>query len=254
MRSQLVPALLGFGITAISTVAASDIIQDGPFALHVKGQAKNSSIDGKIYLSLYSSAANLFEGELTITPIIGYVHFVDLGRFFPIEPIQYEPMATPPVGNITYEFYFNYTEAMATDEQVLGWLVTDSTYANPLDPGGAFGKAMSLHSTADSNVAFGVIGAGTAAFLTFDSGNKTFISLDFTDSAFVPNVRPTIGKERVNLSIKRSLNYVLLVPALTVMQITGRSAGNSSTISIYRRYHGSHMDHLIIRHANVSIS
>ncbi|KAI0525947.1 hypothetical protein F5B22DRAFT_588436 [Xylaria bambusicola] len=173
MRSQFGHALLGLGITAISTVTAYDILQDGPFALHVKGQAENSSVDG-------------------------YLHFVDLPDTFPMVPLQYEPMSTPPVGNETYEFYLNYTAYMVTDEQVRGWLVTDLTHINR-DPRAGFGKAMSLHFTADSNVGFGLLGAGFASFLGFDSSNNISLSIDFTDAAFVPNVEPTIPEEPINV-------------------------------------------------------
>ncbi|KAI0966501.1 hypothetical protein F4678DRAFT_484127 [Xylaria arbuscula] len=172
MRPQRVAVLLGLGIAASPTVTAL-INQNGPFALHIQGQAKNSSIDG-------------------------YVHYVDLGPIYTLQPLQYEPMPSPPAGNVTYEFYFNYTGTIQTNEHEVGYVVTDPTYSNPVDPGAIFGKAMSLHYNPDSNVGFGVFGAGLATFLGFDSDNKTFISLDFTDSAFVSNERPILG-ERVNL-------------------------------------------------------
>lgn len=48
MRSQLSTVLLG--MAALTT--AQNLHQEGPYAFHVKGQAKNSTIDGEIFSTL----------------------------------------------------------------------------------------------------------------------------------------------------------------------------------------------------------
>ncbi|KAJ3577138.1 hypothetical protein NPX13_g3425 [Xylaria arbuscula] len=176
MRPQLVTTLLGFGLATSPTVTALNITQEGPFALHVQGQAKNSSING-------------------------YIYFADLGPLTLTNPLQYAPMPSPPVGNTSYEWYFNYTGLTQTHEHQVGYLLTDPMYDNnnTYAPDTGFGRAMSLFYTPDTNVAFSVTGTGSVTFLAFDNDNKAFVSLDVTDSSFVPNVKPTSGGERINL-------------------------------------------------------
>lgn len=164
MRSQLSTVLLG--MAALTT--AQNLHQEGPYAFHVKGQAKNSTIDG-------------------------YLHTVDLGTGFLQKPIQYEPISAPPLGNETYQFWFNYTgnsQSMGTE---LGIIITDPKTASNADAS-FHGKAMSLMYSPGSNVAFPLVGAGAANTIGFDATNKTFIDIIFNDATFVPNQTPSFDQ------------------------------------------------------------
>ncbi|KAI0913150.1 hypothetical protein F4823DRAFT_622516 [Ustulina deusta] len=166
MKPLITTVLLGLGIA--TTTIALDLYQDGPFALRIKGQAKNSSIDG-------------------------YLHTVDLGSILIQKPIQYEPILSPPFGNVSYEFYFNYTGHSQSDRHEVGFFVTDPTYENPVELG-VYGKAMSLQYSAGSNVAFPLVGAGSAIPTTFNKDDKVLINLYFNDSTFVPKEPPRLDQ------------------------------------------------------------
>ncbi|KAI0468908.1 hypothetical protein F4859DRAFT_524081 [Xylaria cf. heliscus] len=164
MRSQLSTVLLGLGIAAMAT--AQNLHQDGPFALRVKGQASNSTIDG-------------------------YLHIVDVGPVLVQKPIQYEPISSPPVGNETYQFYFNYTGFSQSQGNEIGFFLSDPT-TESVAGSGSYGRAMSLQFSAGSNVAFALTGNGAATPLGFDKENKTFINMYFDDSTYVPGEYPSL--------------------------------------------------------------
>ncbi|KAI0438993.1 hypothetical protein F4803DRAFT_568966 [Xylaria telfairii] len=165
MRSQLSTVLLGLGIAAI--VKAQSLHQDGPFALRVKGHGRNSSIDG-------------------------FLHTVDVGPILIQKPIQYEPISAPPAGNLTYEFYFNYTGFSQSQGNEVGFFLSDPTIESATGSG-YYGRAMSLQYSAGSNVAFALTGAGAATSTGFDKKNKTFVNLYFDDSTFVPGQAPDLN-------------------------------------------------------------
>ncbi|KAI0428016.1 hypothetical protein F5Y09DRAFT_314474 [Xylaria sp. FL1042] len=167
MRPQITTVLLGLATAA--PASALDLYQDGPFALRVKGQAKNSSIDG-------------------------YLHTADVGPVLIQKPIQYEPISSLPAGNISYEFYFNYTGNSQSDEYEVGFFVTNVTRETSSEVGTFYGQAMSLQFSAGSNVAFAVVGAGSAISTAFDKENKTLINLYFDDATFVPNDPPKLDQ------------------------------------------------------------
>ncbi|KAI0532474.1 hypothetical protein GGR58DRAFT_179190 [Xylaria digitata] len=166
MLPQLSTVLLGLGIA--TTATAQNLHQDGPFALRVKGQVQNSSIDG-------------------------YLHTVDVGPVLVQKPIQYEPTSSPPAGNASYEFYFNYTGFSQSAGYEVGFFLTDPTVESVADSG-FYGKAMSLQYSAGSNVAFALVGAGSAIATGFASDNTTFINIYFDDSSFVPDESPRLDQ------------------------------------------------------------
>ncbi|GAP90213.1 putative cell wall protein RHD3 [Rosellinia necatrix] len=164
MKSQITTVVLRLGIAATAT---AQLLQEGPFALRVKGQARNSSIDG-------------------------FLHTVDLGPALIQKPIQYEPISAPPAGNETYEFWFNYTGFSQSRGYDVGFFLTDPTLETVADSG-FYGRAMSMLYSAGSNVAFPVVGAGAAIGTGVDSDNKTFVNIYFDDSTYVPNEPPVVG-------------------------------------------------------------
>ncbi|KAI0415211.1 hypothetical protein F5X98DRAFT_228662 [Xylaria grammica] len=166
MLSQFPTLLLGLGMAATAT--AVELHQDGPFALRIKGQASNSSIDG-------------------------YLHTVDVGPILVQKPIQYEPLSSPPAGNASYEFYFNYTGSSQSEGAEVGFFLTDPTVES-VAGSGFYGRAMSLQFSAASNVAFALVGAGAATPTGFGNDNKTFVNLYFDDSTFVPQEPPRLDQ------------------------------------------------------------
>ncbi|KAI1748771.1 hypothetical protein F4782DRAFT_341877 [Xylaria castorea] len=165
MRSQLSAVLLGLGIAATAT--AQTLHQYGPFALRVKGQARNSSIDG-------------------------YLHTVDLGPVLVQKPIQYEAISSPPAGNLTYEFYFNYTGFSQSEGNEIGFFLSDPTIETAVNSG-FYGRPMSLMYSAGSNVAFALTGNGAASSTGINQDNKTFLNILFNDAIFVPGQQPGVG-------------------------------------------------------------
>ncbi|KAI8952149.1 hypothetical protein F4801DRAFT_577784 [Xylaria longipes] len=165
MRSQLSTVLLGLGIAATAT--AQNLHQEGPFALRVKGQARNSSIDG-------------------------FLHTVDVGPVLIQKPIQYEAITSPPAGNLTYEFYFNYTGYSQSNGNEVGFFLSDPTIES-VAASGFYGRPMSLQFSAGSNVAFALTGAGAASSVGVDQNNKTFFNAYYDDSTFVPGQAPIQG-------------------------------------------------------------
>lgn len=200
---------------------------------------------------------------------IGYLHTVDLGSVLIQKPLQNEPILSPPLGNVSYEFYFNYTGHSQSDGHQVGFFVTDPTYENPVELG-VYGKAMSLQYSAGSNVAFPLVGASSAIPTTFNKDNKVLINLYFDDSTFVPKELPRLDQSFNYCKMKtpnscyvsiRTMQhvlsfkcYVLVLILISLQQIIGQSVGNSSAMFTYQRYHGSHMVHLITQLANELIS
>lgn len=122
----------------------------------------------------------------------GFLHTVDVGPVLIQKPIQYEPISAPPVGNLTYEFYFNYTGFSQSQGNEIGFFLSDPTIESAAGSG-FYGRAMSLQFSAASNVAFALTGNGAATPMGFDKKNKTFINLYFDDSTFVPGQSPDLN-------------------------------------------------------------
>ncbi|KAI3326171.1 hypothetical protein HD806DRAFT_489552 [Xylariaceae sp. AK1471] len=165
-----------FGLVAATLTTAQrgpdpgdipDFHSDGPFALRVKGQALNSSIEG--YVSAAPTGGLLF--------------------------LQYEAGNAPMADNSSYRFFFNYTGDMKTDDNIeLGFFITDpEADDSPPNPYGLRGQALTFQYELRSNVALAVLGAGTAVVLGSDADNKTFLSDGLDDSNWVPNQLPRSG-------------------------------------------------------------
>ncbi|TRX89960.1 hypothetical protein FHL15_009061 [Xylaria flabelliformis] len=167
MRSQLSTVLLGLGIAATAQAQTPNLHQDGPFALRVKGQARNSSIDG-------------------------YLHTVDVGPVLIQKPIQYEAISSPPAGNLTYQFYFNYTGFSQSEGNEVGFFLSDPDLET-VSNSGLYGRPLSLQYSAGSNVAYALTGNGAASSIGFNQDNKTFLNILFDDSTFVPGQQPPVG-------------------------------------------------------------
>ncbi|KAI0105087.1 hypothetical protein GGR51DRAFT_560691 [Nemania sp. FL0031] len=165
MRSQFSKVLLGLGLAA--TAVAQNLTQEGPFALRVKGQARNSTING-------------------------YLHTVDVGPILTEKPIQYEAISSPPAGNLTYEFYFNYTGFSESNGNTVGLVISDATLESNAGSG-FYGRPMSLQFSAASNIAYALTGAGSASSIGFNQENKAFINTYFDDSTYVPGEPPSPG-------------------------------------------------------------
>ncbi|KAI1351041.1 hypothetical protein F5Y01DRAFT_325587 [Xylaria sp. FL0043] len=164
MRPQITTVL--FGLATAAPAIALDLHQDGPFSLH----------------------------KICITFRIGYLHAVDIGPVLIQKPIQYEPISSPPVGNISYEFYFNYTGTSQLDEYQVGFFVTNITHETSSGAGAVYGQALSLQFSVASNVAFALVGAGSATPTAFDKDNRTLINLYFDDATFVPESPPSLSE------------------------------------------------------------
>ncbi|KAI1274633.1 hypothetical protein F5Y07DRAFT_372343 [Xylaria sp. FL0933] len=170
MRIHATTTLLYSLVTASATTAQvtgdpdgiNDFKSDGPFALHVKGQARNSSVDGYV-----STLPTLGTGWL----------------------LQYEPRNYPQADNSSYRFYFNYTGEMKSQDAEVGFFVTDY----PVEETNQFGfkgKAVSLQFDLNTNIGTPVIGIGTAALAGFNVENKAFLTHYMDDSTAAPGKRP----------------------------------------------------------------
>ncbi|KAI0453882.1 hypothetical protein F5B21DRAFT_270392 [Xylaria acuta] len=140
----------------------NDFLSDGPFALHVKGQRGNSSIDG------YLSTLPTFSTQWLL---------------------QYEAGKCPKADNSSYRFYFNYTGRMKSQDTDAGFFVTDYTEADT-NAFGFKGKAMSLQFDLNTNVGLPILGIGTAALSGFNADKKAFLTHFMDDSNYVPSHRP----------------------------------------------------------------
>ncbi|KAI0902813.1 hypothetical protein F4823DRAFT_569335 [Ustulina deusta] len=161
--------LYGLGAVVVTTAqVAGDpdginhFKSNGPFALHVKGHALNSSVDG------YVSTLPTFETQWLL---------------------QYEPGKCPQPDNSSYRFYFNYTGEMKSQDAEAGFFVTDYT-VEETNKFGFKGKAVSLQYDLNTNVGLVVMGTGTAALAGFNAENKTFLTHVMDDSTAVPGERP----------------------------------------------------------------
>ncbi|KAI0204092.1 hypothetical protein F4808DRAFT_368511 [Astrocystis sublimbata] len=164
MKFQVANALTGLCFAATAT--AQDIYQYGPFALRVKGQAKNSSINGYVFPLKVGVVAEM--------------------------PLKYEPLSSPPMGNSSFEFYFNYTGGSVEDNSI-GWFISD--HLAPSNKDATFlGKATSLrYNSVGSNVGQPLVGAGSTTSVGFDKDNKTFVREYVNDSTFVPGRTPDMS-------------------------------------------------------------
>ncbi|KAH8166943.1 hypothetical protein CIB48_g1282 [Xylaria polymorpha] len=140
----------------------NDFLSDGPFALHVKGQGGNSTIDG------YISTLPTFSTQWLL---------------------QYEAGNCLKADNSSYRFYFNYTGQMKSQDTDTGFFVTDYVEADT-NPFGFKGKAMSLRFDLNTNVGLPILGVGTAALSGFTADNKAFLTNYIDDSNYVPSHRP----------------------------------------------------------------
>ncbi|KAI1122365.1 hypothetical protein F5Y10DRAFT_271148 [Nemania abortiva] len=163
MKIQSILSLL-----AVTAVAQDDdipdLITDGPFALRVKGQARNSSVDGYLYAVAAPS-------------------FPEVYLF-----LHYDAGSAPIADNSSYRFYFNYTGRMQTGTDELGFFVSDITIGEP-NSVGLLGKAMSLQYRPNTNVAVPAFGVSTSTVdLTgFDKDYKVFLNYYTDDATYVPN-------------------------------------------------------------------
>ncbi|KAI0521377.1 hypothetical protein F5B22DRAFT_596658 [Xylaria bambusicola] len=153
------------GLSAICAVSAqTQLQQEGPFALQVKGKACNSSIDG--YLKLYNlpgSTAPTF--------------------------ISYEPTAHPTVSDPSYQWYFNYTGFIQYRGHEVGFLLANPTL-NTTTPSPYRGQVLDITYMSNSNVGVPVLGVGGYFDIGFDDDNKSFSVREFDDSKFVPGEQP----------------------------------------------------------------
>ncbi|KAI1364579.1 hypothetical protein F5Y08DRAFT_306347 [Xylaria arbuscula] len=164
MQFRFSKALLGLGAACAVSAQITELHQEGPFALKVKGQASNSSING--YLKTYN-----FPG-LPSPTFIGY-----------------EPTAYPTLGDSQYEWYFNYTGFVQYRGHEVGFLLAHPTL-NTTEPSPYHGQVLSLTYLPNSNVAIPLLGNGGYFDIGFDADNKTFSVGEFDDSMYVPGVQP----------------------------------------------------------------
>ncbi|KAI1275960.1 hypothetical protein F5Y07DRAFT_408591 [Xylaria sp. FL0933] len=163
MQFQIPKVLLGLGVISAAS-AQTELKQEGPFALQVKGQASNSSIDG--YLSWYSLPG------LTAPTFISY-----------------EPLSHPTVGNSSFEWYFNYTGFTQYRGHEVGFLLVNPT-VNTTTPSPYHGQPLEITYISNSNVGIAILGNGGYFDAGFDASNKIFSVGEFDDSAYVPGVPP----------------------------------------------------------------
>ncbi|KAF2966377.1 hypothetical protein GQX73_g7174 [Xylaria multiplex] len=161
--------LYGLVAAAISTAQVTgdpdginDFKSDGPFALQVKGQALNSSIAGYVYA----------------LPTFGTQWL-----------LQYEPGNCPRADNSSFQFYFNYTGEMKSQETDIGFFVTDYT-VEETNEFGLKGKAVSLQFDLNTNIGLPIMGIATAVLTGFNAENKTFLTHYMDDSTAAPGKRP----------------------------------------------------------------
>lgn len=162
----------------------NDFLSDGPFALHVKGQGGNSTIDGKVTNQKPPSSITTTV-SLTSFPRL-YKHSPDV---FNAVLLQYEAGNCLKADNSSYRFYFNYTGQMKSQDTDTGFFVTDYVEADT-NPFGFKGKAMSLRFDLNTNVGLPILGVGTAALSGFTADNKAFLTNYIDDSNYVPSHRP----------------------------------------------------------------
>ncbi|RWA03309.1 hypothetical protein EKO27_g11796 [Xylaria grammica] len=140
----------------------NDFLSDGPFALHVKGQAQNGSIDG-------------------------YLHTV---HTYGVQSLLlYERLSCPKADDSSYRYYFNYTGEMKSNDVDIGFFVSDYT-VEETNAFGLKGQAVSLQFDLNTNLAVPVMGIDTAVLAGFNAENKTFLTHYMDDSTTVAGERP----------------------------------------------------------------
>lgn len=146
---------------------------DGPFALRVKGQAVNSSIDGYLHTTL----VQFTEDEMVL---------------------QYEPDSAPKADNSSYRFNFNYTGEVEFEGHQLGFFISDRTVGKP-NYANLTGRAMSMQYRPVANVALPVLGVrlATVDYTGFDADNKAFLNYYTDDSYTVPNMPANVSFDRI---------------------------------------------------------
>ncbi|KAI0118334.1 hypothetical protein GGR51DRAFT_499114 [Nemania sp. FL0031] len=168
---KVTAALFGL-LAAMGALAQIDdyppLKSEGPYAIHVKGQSSNSSIDGYLY------AVHEFETD----------HDPDAG----VSVLHYDPISAPLAGNSSYRFYLNNSaDAFTDDDSDFGFLVTDITASNATNL--YKGKAMFWTYFADTNVALLELGSGAnpynVNFLSFGKDGKAFVFSQHDDSTAV---------------------------------------------------------------------
>ncbi|KAI0505904.1 hypothetical protein F5B22DRAFT_660946 [Xylaria bambusicola] len=166
MQFRFSTALLGLVSATAVSGQFQELQQEGPFALKVKGQASNSSING-------------------------YLKWYNLGGLTNPTFISYEPNAYPTVSDSSYQWYFNYTGFVQYREHEVGFLVVNPT-ANTTTPSPYRGQVMDMTYQSNSNVGVPLLGLGTNSYFDvgFDDDNKAFNTKEFDDGAYVPGVQP----------------------------------------------------------------
>ncbi|KAI0530068.1 hypothetical protein GGR58DRAFT_494756 [Xylaria digitata] len=169
MKFRFPTFALGLGTASAVFAQVTELHQDGPFALRVKGQAANSSIDG--YLRWYN------------LPLLPAPTF-----------INYEPIAYPVIGDPTYEWYFNYTGLVQYKSHEVGFLLANRT-ANTTTPSPYHGQPLDITYMSNSNVGAALLGNGAAFDAGFDADSRVFSTREFDDSTYVPGVPPEYTEE-----------------------------------------------------------
>ncbi|KAI0440370.1 hypothetical protein F4803DRAFT_563875 [Xylaria telfairii] len=154
-----------------------DLIADGPFALRVKGQGCNSSIDGYLHT----------------TEVFAYPE--------PLLILHYDAASRggSVADNSSYRFYFNYTGEMhSAAGHELGFFVSDITVGEP-NGVGLLGKALALQYRPNTNVAMPAFGAAAAVVdLTgFDGRGKAFLDYYTDDALTVPHTPANVSLDVV---------------------------------------------------------
>ncbi|KAJ2996691.1 hypothetical protein NUW58_g890 [Xylaria curta] len=169
MKIQFPTILLGLSAARAVSAQITEIHQEGPFALRVKGQAPNSSING--YFTWYNLKG------------------VSAPSF-----ISYEPLSYPMIGNSSFEWYFNYTGLIQYRGHEVGYLLANPT-ANTTTPSPYRGQPLDLSYKPNSNVGIALLGIGGAFDAGFDADNKTFSTSEFDDATYLPGVPPEYSED-----------------------------------------------------------
>ncbi|RWA11129.1 hypothetical protein EKO27_g3957 [Xylaria grammica] len=168
MQFRFPTFLLGLGAASTAFAQVTELYQEGPFALRVKGQASNSSIDG--YLSWYN-----LEG-LPAPTFISYT----AGSY--------------PIVDPKYEWYFNYTGFVQYRGNEVGILLANPG-ANTTTPSPYHGQVINLEYQTNSNVAIALLGSGGYMDIGFDGDEKAFNAGQFDDSTYVPGEDPEYSED-----------------------------------------------------------
>ncbi|KAI1335156.1 hypothetical protein F5Y15DRAFT_258055 [Xylariaceae sp. FL0016] len=158
MKFRLVAALLG-----LATTATAQYNQTGPFFLHITG-SEGSSIDGYAF-ACHTGAA--------------------------LEGLCYGASAVPSAGDLSSEFYFNYTDYTQVDGNYVGILAWNLHATGENDTEIVVSEGMGLTYQVNSNVAAPQFGFSSTMNIGFDKDNNMFGYSYIDDSTFVAGQQPT---------------------------------------------------------------